>query len=498
MLGQKLDIRLLQKMSPQQMQLMRLLEVPLIELEQRIKQEIEENPALEEGVDEEQEETTEYETEEISADDRDEEEKEELNEPEINNDNEFTIEDFVDTDDDDIQLYKSIASNISRDDERKEVPYSSVKTFQEQLLSQLGEHSLDDRKRQIAEHIIGNIDDSGYLQREIESMADDMILYSKIESTHKEIKDLVALIQQFDPAGVGARNLQECLFIQLKRTFPKTKDIKIAGKIIENNFEDFSKKNYDKIIRNLGITEEQLKNAINEILKLNPKPGAYIEDSRSQQYIIPDFILTNNDGELELYLNSKNSPELRISKTYLEMLNTYSSNKKKNPGEKEALQFVRQKTDSAKWFIDALKERQITLLKTMTAIIEYQKEYFYEGDESLLKPMILKDISEKINYDLSTVSRVVNSKYIQTHFGTLSLKSFFSEATIKEDGEEVSTRETKRVLLDIIAEEDKRNPLNDDALTKILHENGFKITRRTVAKYRETLNIPTARMRKEI
>jgi len=501
MLNQKLQQKLLQKLSPQQIQLMKLLQVPTIALEQRIKQEIEENPALEEGPDEE-EETTESTDEEDIPDDFDKEEDENVsddgeNEPERKDDDEFVFEDYID--DDETPAYRLSINNTSPDEERKDIPYASGITFHEQLLSQLGLRVLDDRKYQIAAHLIGNLDDSGYLQRELDPMVDDLAFSMNISTTKKELQELLTMIQESDPPGVGARNLSECLLIQLKRIDPPTKDVTMAIEIIENHFDDFTKKHYDKITKKLGIDESQLKSAVTEILKLNPKPGnTYMEHSRAQQFIVPDYLITNNNGVLELSLNSKNAPELHVSRTYQDMLQTYSQSKTKNIGQKEALSFVKQKIDSAKWFIDAIRQRQDTLMQTMFAIMQYQKDYFIEGDETLLKPMILKDIAEKVNLDISTISRVANSKYVQTPFGTFALKSFFSESMSTDSGEEVSTREVKKILIDCIGSENKKKPLTDDELKKILNDKGYNIARRTIAKYREQLNITVARLRKEI
>ena len=496
MLNQKLQQKLLQKLSPQQIQLMKLLEVPTIALEQRIKQEIEENPALEEGSDEEEENSDELNEENISDDLND--DSEEQDESKKNDDDEFAFDDYI-NDEDDVPLYKLVANNTSLDDEKKEVPYSIGTTFHEQLLSQLGLRVLDERKFQIASSIIGNLDDSGYLQRDLNAMIDDLAFSLNIETNLHELKELLAIIQEFDPAGIGARNLQECLLLQLKRLSTHSEDVKTAIFIIEQYFDDFTKKHYEKISKKGEISEEHLKGAVSEILKLNPKPGnTYIEHSRVQQYIIPDYIITNNDGVLELFLNSKNAPELRVSKTYNEMLESYLNSKSNKGGQKEAMIFVKQKVDSAKWFIDAIKQRQATLYQTMSAIMEYQKEYFIEGDETLIKPMILKDIAEKVSLDISTISRVANSKYVQTPFGTFLLKTFFSESLLTDSGEEVSTREVKKFLMDCIENENKKKPLTDDELTKILHEKGYNIARRTIAKYREHLNISVARMRKEI
>ncbi|MGD0710042.1 MAG: RNA polymerase factor sigma-54 [Bacteroidales bacterium] len=495
MLNQKLQQKLLQKLSPQQIQLIRMLQIPTIALEQRIKQEMEENPALEEGEEENEEEPTDEQEEEIITDLNEDEENEE--EPVRSDEDEFAFDDYVE--DDEIPMYKLVANNTSLDDERKEMPYASGITFSEQLLSQLGLQDVDEKEYQIGAHIIGNLDDSGYLKRDINAMVDDLAFSQNIKTTPKEINKLLSLIQEFDPAGVGARNLQECLLLQLKRINPQTKDIELAISIIENHFEEFTKKHYDKIEKKSNIAEEDLKGAIAEIMKLNPKPGStFIENARSQQYVVPDYIITNNNGILELFLNSKNAPDLRVSTTYQDMLNSYSNDKSKTKEQKEAASFVRQKIDSAKWFIDALKQRQNTLYQTMLAIMEYQKEYFIEGDETLLKPMILKDIAQKVNLDISTISRVANSKYVQTPFGTFPLKSFFSESLSTDNGEEVSSKEVKRILMDCIEGEDKKKPLKDEELADILHKKGYNIARRTIAKYREQLNITVARMRKEI
>jgi RNA polymerase sigma-54 factor len=493
MLNQKLQQKLLQKLSPQQIQLMKLLQVPTIALEQRIKQEIEENPALEEGADEDD-------SENENPDDVTNEfgDEDEVQDSERSEADEFVLSDYI-IDDDETPAYKLAANNTSLDDERKDIPYASGITFHEQLIAQLGLRVLDDRAYQIARHIIGNLDDSGYLQREVNAMVDDLAFAQNISTTPAEITHLLETIQEFDPPGIGARNLQECLLLQLKRISPATEASALAIEIIEKYFDDFTKKHYDKIEKKAGVAEDKMKEAIGEILKLNPKPGnTYMEHSRVQQYIVPDFIISNNNGELELFLNSRNAPELKVSRTYQEMLESYSKSKEKNSTQKEALVFVRQKIDSAKWFIDAIRQRQDTLYQTMSAIIEYQKEYFLEGDETLLKPMILKDIAEKVNLDISTISRVANSKYVQTVYGTFPLKSFFSESMSTDSGEEVSTREVKKILQDCIGGESKRKPLTDDELAKILNDKGYNIARRTIAKYREQLNIPVARLRKEI
>ncbi len=495
MLNQRLQQKLLQKLSPQQILLMKLLQIPSIALEQRIKQEIEENPALDETSD--TDETTEQEQdydEPVGADENEGETEEEFETK--NSDDEFDIGDYMD--DDETPSYKLSSNNSSADDERREIPFVSGTSFNDLLLSQLGLRSLDERQYLIASYIIGNLDESGYLNREITSMVDDLAFVQNIQTTKEEILELLQLIQEFDPAGVGARNLQECLLIQLKKTENSNGSTELAKLLIERYFNEFTKKHYEKIIKKAKISENDLKEAIEEILKLNPKPGNSLsETSKTNHYILPDFVIYNNNGDLELQLNSKNAPELRLNRTYVDMLETYSNSKDKSK-HRDAITFVKQKIDSAKWFIDAIKQRQNTLMITMNAIMNYQREYFLTGDEVTLRPMILKDIAEIVNLDISTISRVANSKYVQTPFGTLLLKSFFSESMLTENGEEVSTREIKKILSDCIDSEDKNKPLTDEQLTRILKEKGYNIARRTVAKYREQLSIPVARLRKEL
>ena len=489
MLTQKLQQKLLQKLSPQQILLMKLLQIPTIALEQRIKQEIEENPALED-TDEQEEVNNEEFKDEISEDEN--EISEEYNEK----DDEFDLNDYID--DDDIPSYKLNANNTSPDEDRKEIPFASGISFHDMLISQLGLRVLNENEYLIGLNIIGNLDDAGYLSRNLDAMVDDLAFTQNIIINIEEILNVLKIIQEFDPVGIGARNLQECLLIQLQRKDNNDKTIKLAIHIIERYFNEFTKKHYDKIIKKANITEDELKAAINEILKLNPKPGNSLsETSKTNQYILPDFIIYNNDGILELSLNTKNAPELRLNRSYLNMLEAYSENKKTKQ-KKDAFMFVKQKIDSAKWFIDAIKQRQNTLYITMKAIMDYQEEYFLTGDETMLKPMILKDIAEIVNLDISTVSRVANSKYVQTPFGTFLLKTFFSESMQKENGEEVSTREIKKILSDCINIENKNKPLTDELLTGILKEKGYNIARRTVAKYREQLNIPVARLRKQL
>ncbi len=498
MLKQRLQQKLLQKLSPQQIQLMKLLQVPTVMLEQRIKQEIEENPALEEGPDDQDEIEGNNETEFEDTYDEETGEDEFSEEPDHNPEDEFDLSDYME--DDEIPNYRLNVNNTSADDEQKDIPFSSGMSFQELLLSQLGLRKLNDREYLIASHIIGNIDEAGYLQRDIHSLIDDLAFNQNIQTDFKEVLHLLRLIQEFDPPGVGARDLQECLLLQIRRKTPKTKAIENATLLLEKNFNDFTRKHYEKIKKKHNLSDQELKEAIDKILKLNPKPGNSLHDSgKVSQYIVPDFIVTINEGELELTLNSRNAPDLRINRTYSEMLQAMAESKgKADKRQKEALSFVKQKLDSAKWFIDAIRQRQNTLLVTMEAILNYQREYFLTGDETKLKPMILKDIADIVNLDISTISRVANSKYVQTPYGTFLLKTFFSESLQTEKGEEVSTREVKKILQDCIKAEDKKKPLTDDELAAILKEKGYNIARRTVAKYREQLDIPVARLRKEL
>ena len=486
-LKQRLQQKQLQRLSPQQIQLMKLLQVPTIALEQRIKEELEGNPALEEG-----DESDELEDEFAELDNRDDEE-----DYDDNSDDEFSIEDYLD--DDDIPDYKLYANNTSADDEEKDVPLSGGMSFRDLLYEQLGMRVLSELQRTIAETIIGNLDDDGYLRREIFAIVDDLAFTQNIQTNEDEVEDLLDIIQGFEPAGVGARNLQECLLIQLK-TKDETETVELAEKLITKMMDEFSKKHYSKICQRLDIDEEKLKEVLVEILKLNPRPGNSLSDSsKVVQNIVADFMITNEDGKLELTLNGRNAPELKVSNQYKQMLRSYSEAKgKANKEQKDAVQFVKQKLDGARWFIDAIKQRQMTLFGTMDAIMEYQKEYFLTGDETKLKPMILKDISDIVLLDISTISRVANSKYVQTQFGTFLLKSFFSESLTTESGEEVSSREVKKILSDAIEAEEKRHPLADEKLAQLLKEKGYTIARRTVAKYREQLGIPVARLRKEL
>jgi len=504
MLNQKLQQKLQQKLSPQQIQLMKLLQLPTIAIEQRIKEELEENPALEDANESDEKDEAQAQDENNpdaetpEEEDDDEEIEKEIEEVEKDPE-EISFEDYID--EDDTPAYKLSTYEYNPDEEdRKEIPFSVGQTFHENLITQLGLRNLDERQKQIAVFIIGNLDDSGYLQRDLAAMVDDIAFTQNITTDVKELEGLLSVIQEFEPYGVGARNLQECLLIQLSKKEATSQSVALAQTILSKFFVEFTKKHYDKIEKRLNINSEQLKLAMNEILQLNPKPGnSMVDNAKPSQYITTDFIITNNDGQLELTLNSKNAPELRINKAYLDMIETMTANKKnKTAQQKELAIFVKQKLDSAKWFIDMIKQRHDTLYKTMKAIMDFQQEYFLEGDETSLKPMILKDIAERVNLDISTISRVVNSKYVQTHFGTFLLKSFFSESLQTESGEEVSTREVKKILTDCIEGESKKKPLTDEQLTKILKDKGYNIARRTVAKYREQLDIPVARLRKEL
>ena len=485
--------KMLQKLSPQQILLMKLLQIPTMELSSRIKEEIEENPALEEK-----------ENEVVEDEIHNDEDNDFDDNQDYDNDDYDPLSDFDDymqDDDDDDAAYKLRTNNYSPDDERYEAPISNEESFQDILIQQLGYRNLDEKKYKIGTYIIGNLDDSGYLSRPISGIIDDLLFTQNLDVSEEEVTEVLHIIQDFDPAGVGATNLQECLLIQLRRLQDENDeddiDYTLPIIIIEQYFSEFTKKHYDKIVKKSGISERQFRAALKEILKLNPKPGGTVGGSQRSNYVIPDFTIYNNCGKLELTLNSRNAPELHVNKDYVEMLNDFAK-QKNNKSNKEAINFVKNKIESAKWFIEAVKQRHNTLYVTMEAIMNYQKDYFLTGDETKLKPMILKDISEKVGLDISTISRVANSKYVQTAYGTFSLKSFFSESLTNDDGEEVSTREIKKILMDCIEQEDKSKPLTDDVLTQILKEKGYNIARRTIAKYREQLDIPVARLRKEL
>ncbi len=476
MLKQKLSQKLTQRLSPQQIQLMKLLQVPTASLEQRVKEELEVNPALDEG----------KETEEEAAANEDSREEK------------IDLSDYL-SDDTDTGSYRTQTSNYRDPDENKTIPIPVVDTFHEHLQQQLGMVILEEREREIALQLIGSIDDDGYLRRQLTAITDDLAFARNIEATEEELEGILKTIQSFEPAGVAARDLRECLVIQLRKRKDQNPDVKVAMSILERYFDEFAKKHYEKLMRQLGIKDIDLKAAIDEILKLNPKPGSgYAGDLKVENYIIPDFIIVNNNGDLRLTLNSKNAPDLRISSAYMDMMKAYNKGNKKDKKQREAVLFIKQKIDSAKWFIDAIRQRQQTMLNSMRAILDYQYAFFLTGDETRLRPMILKDIAEITNLDISTISRVANSKYVQTEFGTFQLKSFFSESIQTDSGQEVSTREVKKILHDLIDAENKRKPLSDQKLTEALVNKGYNIARRTVAKYREQLNIPVARLRKEL
>ena len=477
MLKQSLQQRLLQKLSPQQIQLMKMLQLPTLELEQRIKEEMEENPALDEGEEIEEEKI-------ISQEDHISHEQRE----------DFNFQDYVN---DETPYYKTQANNFSKDQEEKQTPFALGDSFRERLLTQLGLKIKNERQKTIAEQLVGNLDESGYLRRELFNIVDDLAFSQNITTTEKELEKALKEVQELEPAGVGARDLKECLLIQLNKK-PKTIAIKTAEVILEKCFDAFIKKHYNKISKKLDIDSEAIKSAIAEIVKLNPKPGnSLIETSKSIQHIIPDFIVTENDGELNIELNQRNAPSLKVSKEYVEMIKGFEASQK-TERDKEAILFVKQKVDSAKWFIDAIKQRQNTLLITMQAILKFQKMFFLSGDETQLKPMILKDIAEMVDMDISTISRVANSKHVSTPYGTFLLKFFFSESLSTDSGEEVSTREVKTILKEAIEAENKTKPLTDEKLASLLKEKGYLIARRTVAKYREQLHIPVARLRKQL
>ncbi|WP_306013733.1 MULTISPECIES: RNA polymerase factor sigma-54 [unclassified Allomuricauda] len=485
MLKQHLQFKLSQKLSPQQIQLMKLIQLPTQAFEQRLKQELEENPALESG----KEETD-------TLDDMYEDTYDESEDHENIDTEEINIDDYLS--DDEIPDYRTQANNYSADDEDKRVPYAAGTSFTQYLLNQLNTVYLDDEEWAIAEFLVGSVDESGYIRRPLADIMDDLAFTQNIYVEEDKIKKVLGIVQDLDPPGVAARSLDECLIIQLKRKEPKP-SIDLAINILERSFEHFTKKHYTKLIQKHHVSEEELKEAISEIEKLNPKPGgSYSGNTRMIEHIVPDFSIKIVDGELELTLNGRNAPELHVSKEYSNMLEGYKNAKEKSKSQKDTVMFIKQKLDAAKWFIDAIRQRQQTLYITMNTIMEYQKEYFMTGDERKLRPMILKDIADRIDMDVSTVSRVANSKYVDTPYGTKLIKDFFSEAMKNEQGEDVSTKEIKKILETVIRDEEKKKPLTDAKLAKILKERGYPIARRTVAKYREQLGIPVARLRKEI
>ncbi|MBS1952444.1 MAG: RNA polymerase sigma-54 factor RpoN [Cytophagales bacterium] len=490
---QKLNLTqsLQQKLSPQQIQFIKLLQVPTAELESRIEEELELNPTLEEGEEEEREPEQEAEANDAADEDGQEPETTDAHD-------EIDIKDYLR--DDDYSSYKT-HSEDGEDEEDREMPIATASSLHETLTTQLGFLGLDDRQLAIGKQLIGSIEGDGYVRRELESIVNDLAFSQGIETTFGEVESILKKIQSFDPAGIAARNLQECLLLQLDRLDDgQDVDVIVAKRIISECYEEFTKKHYPKILKKLDLDDEDyIKDAIELIVRLNPKPGGEITSGMAKnQYVVPDFLLANNNGKIEVALNSRNAPELRVSRSYNEMFQAYDKSNKKDKKLKEAVSFVKQKLDAARWFIDAIKQRQQTLLRTMRAIVEFQYDYFLDGDETKLKPMILKDIAGMIGMDISTVSRVASSKTVQTDFGTFPLKYFFSEGISTDSGEEASSREVKQIIKDFISQEDKSKPYSDDKLEELLNEKGYNIARRTVAKYREQLNIPVARLRKEM
>jgi RNA polymerase sigma-54 factor len=485
MLKQHLQFKLSQKLSPQQIQLMKLIQLPTQAFEQRLKQELEENPALEGG---KEESDNEYDSDLDNTDD--------INDNDSINADDINVDEYLS--DDEVPDYRTQANNYSSDDEDKTMPYAAGTSFTQHLINQLNTYRLSDEEYSIAEFLVGSVDESGYIRRELSDIMDDLAFTQNVYTTEENIRKVLKIVHQLDPAGVGARNLQECLSIQLHRK-EKTPDTELAINIIDNAFDQFTKKHYKKLLQKFDISEIQLKDAISEIEHLNPKPGgSYSGNNRIVEHVVPDFAIKIVDGELELTLNGRNAPELHVSREYNNMLSGYKESKDKSKSQKDAVVFIKQKLDAAKWFIEAIKQRQQTLFVTMSAIMHYQSEYFLTGDERNLKPMILKDIADEISMDVSTVSRVANSKYVDTPYGTKLIKEFFSESMKNDQGEDVSTREIKKILETVIEEENKKKPLTDETLAGILKEKGYPIARRTVAKYREQLDIPVARLRKKI
>jgi RNA polymerase sigma-54 factor len=484
---------LAQRLSPQQIQALKLLEVPTAILDERIKEEIEENPALEQ-IDDDTNNEDEYLKDEFE--DNDEDFEPEGSEEEYDN---IDISEYVQDGDDEVGDYKLKDENYPELSDNKTIPHKVESSFNELMLQQLGLLDLSDEDRTIAEHLVGSLDDDGYLRRETNAILNDLAFRENIDTNEKKLEELLLKIQQFDPAGIAARSLQECLLLQLKRKTDQGQIIELAIIVISKYFDEFTKKHYEKISKGIDVSELQLKEVINQIIKLNPKPGGLLGQSeKNANYVIPDFFINNNFGKLELTLNSKNAPDLRVSNDYKDMLTDYEKGAKKNKAQKDAVLFIKQKIDNAKWFIDAIKQRQNTLLNSMEAIMNFQYNFFISGDETTLRPMILKDIAEITQLDISTISRVANSKFVQTEFGTFKLKYFFSEGMQTDSGEDVSTREVKKILSDLIAEEQNKQPYSDEKLAELLQQKGYNIARRTITKYREQLNIPVARLRKNI
>ena len=489
MLKHSLQFKLSQKLSPQQIQLMKLIQLPTQAFEQRLQEELVENPALEETSKEDNYEADDYEVN-TNDDDYDDYDNDHIDTQDINIDEYLSNDETPD--------YKYQTNNYSDDDEDKSLPFTAPVSFHQDLINQLNTFILSDDERDIAEFLVGSIDDMGYIRRTTQDIVDDMAFTQGIYTDEATVERILHLVQDLEPAGVGARDLQECLLLQLKHKTPSD-SINLAIQVIEQQFDAFSKKHYDKLLQKFDVSQQQLRKAIDEIEKLNPKPGGSFDGNQKMvEHIVPDFTIRIVDGELELLLNGRNAPELHVSKDYQEMLQSYKDTSEKSSSQKDAVQFIKQKLDSAKWFIDAIKQRQETLYVTMNAIMFYQQEYFLEGEETKLRPMILKDIADMVGLDISTVSRVANSKYVDTPYGTKLIKEFFSESMTNDQGEEVSTIEIKNILQQVISEEDKKKPLPDDQLAEILKERGYPIARRTIAKYREQLDIPVARLRKKI
>ncbi len=489
MLKQFLSFKLSQKLSPQQIQLMKLIQLPTQAFEQRLLEEMNENPALEGTIDNEEV----FEKDEF--DNNDDYEGDDYGNESIDS-GDVNIDEYLSNDE--MPDYKTQSNNYSDDDDERESPLSAGISFHQDLINQLNTFMLNDAEREIAEFLVGSIDDMGYIRRSIADIVDDMAFTQAIYTDEKSVEKMLHVIHELEPSGVGARDLQECLLLQLKHKTP-TEYVALAISIIEDQFEAFSKKHYDKLTAKFNVSNEQLKSAIYEIEKLNPKPGgSFTGNNRITEHVVPDFAIRIIDDELELTLNGRNAPALHVSKDYQEMMQTYKVSREKSTAQKDAVQFIKQKLDSAKWFIDAIRQRQETLFVTMNAIMHFQQEFFLDGDETKMKPMILKDIADMVGLDISTVSRVANSKYVETPYGTKLIKEFFSEAMTNDQGEEVSTLEIKKILKDVIDEEDKNKPLPDDQLAEILKERGYPIARRTIAKYRELLDIPVARMRKKM
>ena len=484
MLKQYLQFKLSQKLSPQQIQLMKLIQLPTQAFEQRIKQELEENPALDDN------------NNDLNDDDFQEDSYDESYDNEIINTDDINIDEYLS--DDETPSYRLQANNYSADDEEKSVPYAAGMTFTQHLINQLNTFRLNEQEYLIAEFLVGSINENGYIRREISDIVDDLAFTQGVYTSEEEVLKVLNIVHTLEPTGVGARNLQECLLLQLKQK-PKEKSIETAIRIVDEAFEQFAKKHYNKLLKKFNVSEEELKDIIAEIEKLNPKPGGgYSGNNKITEHVVPDFSIKIIEGKLDLTLNGRNAPELHVSNEYSNMLKGYKESKNKTKSQKDAVQFIKQKLDSAKWFIDAIKQRQQTLFVTMSAIMNYQEAYLLSGDEMDLKPMILKDIADEINMDISTVSRVANSKYVDTPYGTKLIKEFFSEAMKNDKGEDISTREIKNILLTVIEAENKKTPLTDEKLAKILKEKGYPIARRTIAKYREQLDIPVARLRKKI